>query len=44
MSLDCEVDAWGDTVGKDGDGHDTLKDMYLGKEIMNEVFEKKVFR
>ena len=32
---DCEVDAWGEQFIKDSDGHDTLKDMYLGKEIMN---------
>ena len=38
---DCEVDAWGEEVIQDSDGHDTLKDMNLGKEIMNKVFEEK---
>ena len=41
---DCEVDAWGEEVIKDSDGHDILIDMNLGKEIMNKVFEKKIFR
>ena len=38
---DCKVDAWKDVLVRHEDGHESLSDKYLGKEVMKNVQNKK---
>ena len=41
ICTDCKVDAWKDVLLKHEDGHEELKDTYLGEEVMKNVNNKK---
>ena len=41
ICTDCKVDAWKDVLLKHEDGHEELKDTYLGEEVMKNVHNKK---
>jgi hypothetical protein len=41
ICTDCEVDSWKENVTKDLNGKDALEDVYIGKETMRNIHEKK---